>query len=49
MAIPVDELDDLVSLERGEVDRRIYSDPGDLRAGDGADLRLLARNLSNFF
>jgi 3-phenylpropionate/trans-cinnamate dioxygenase alpha subunit len=26
MAISVEELDDLVSLERGEVDRRIYSD-----------------------
>jgi 3-phenylpropionate/trans-cinnamate dioxygenase alpha subunit len=27
MALRVDDLDDLVSLERGELDRRIYSDP----------------------
>jgi nitrite reductase/ring-hydroxylating ferredoxin subunit len=27
MTVPVDAFDDFVSLERGEVDRRIYSDP----------------------
>ena len=27
MTVPAEVFDDLVSLERGEVDRRIYSDP----------------------
>ena len=31
MTLSANEIDDLVSLERGELDRRIYSDPAILR------------------